>query len=229
MRYLRIHGTSANREPPLATYRRGWVGGRGSGSPRIWDRLEEDRRGPSVSPRRDEPLCHGARAECRSPLRAGQEARREDPAAPPPTTCSVNGSTRPRTSGVTCGRFLSPSPMSLQRNGAELSRQRLENPALLPANPFMIEPDCQVFRHRNVRRSPRRASRTFASRSSELFMPIVDLSVQSSSCIASSVTTIRTPPPTGWISTTAATSDGGTPWMKSTSVVYASRLGRVTS
>src|SRR5436309_1474873 len=40
-------------------------------------------------------------------------------------------------------------------------------------------------------------SKTFTSRSSELFMPIVDLSVQSSSCIASSVKTIRTPRPRG--------------------------------
>ena len=40
---------------------------------------------------------------------------------PPLTTRSASGSTRPRTSGVTRGRFLSPSPMSLRRNGAEPS------------------------------------------------------------------------------------------------------------
>src|SRR5213594_727012 len=83
MRHLRIHGASANREPPLATYRWGWIDRRGGGSPRAWDRLEQDQGGLSVAPRRDQLLRHGACAECRSPLRAGQESRREDRAAPP--------------------------------------------------------------------------------------------------------------------------------------------------
>ncbi len=57
--------------------------------------------------------------------------------------------------------------------------------------------------------SAERGRRTFASLSSELFMPMADICVHCSSCIASSVTTIRTPSRSRWISIRATTSYGG--------------------
>src|SRR5438445_4734197 len=73
------------------------------------------------------------------------------------------------------------------------------------------------------------ASMTFASLPSWLSMPITARCVQISSCIASRVTTIRTPCASGLSSTAVVISYGSTPGTKSASCVKARRRRGTTS
>src|SRR5438067_3083450 len=74
-----------------------------------------------------------------------------------------------------------------------------------------------------------RAARTFSRRLSSLSRPILASCVQRSSCIASKVSTTRTPSSASCSSMTVSTLYGSTPGMKSATSSYARRRGGSTS